>query len=145
LFSAASLHAASAPILIEQNISAVNIGPTGSDKDFKKALLNLDPGSGNDFADAHLTAAANAILFVYRNPRHTDSAPDITSLTLFLLAGGRVPIIGEGNFLDTWIISFASAIAGGSLAAPGVTFNRNAAPVVFNDAYGFDLLVLTGE
>jgi len=109
-------------ILVDQQSSygGYSVGIGGYDWTAFTSALAGQPGGYTigSVGSAASVAAASAILIVTRDNNFgantSFSAAEIANLTAFLSTGGRVVILGEGNFWDTWNNSVVGFASGGS-------------------------------
>lgn len=129
---------ANATILVDQASPYGGYSVGGADWGAFTAALGSQPGgyTVGSVGNAADVAAASAILIVTRDnnfgTNNSLSATETANLTSFLATGGRVAILGEGNFWNLWnnsILAFAS----GGTASSGAVYSGNSAPVVANE------------
>ena len=128
---------ASAGILVDQVSPYGGHYVGGADMGLFTAALASQPGgySIGSVANAADVASASAILIVARDNNFGTNksllANEVANLTSFMATGGRVVIIGEGNFWNEWndsVLAFAS----GGTASSGAVVSGNTAPVGSN-------------
>lgn len=131
---------AQATILVDQVSPYSGHYVGGSDMNLFTAALGNQPGgySIGSIANASDVAGASAILIVTRGINFVDgdalksfSASEVANLNAFLATGGRVVIMGEGNFFDQWNNNLLAFASNGS-ATSGAVVSGNSAPVVAN-------------
>jgi hypothetical protein len=129
---------ASATILVDQASPYGGYSVGGTDWTKFTQALGAQPGgySVGSIGNSADVAAASAIIVVLRDNNFGSnfslSATEIANLTSFAATGGRILLIGEGNFWNNWgnaLLGFASNGA----ATEGTVYSGTATAVVSND------------
>ena len=130
-------HEVNATILVDQQSPYGGYSVGGTDWTAFTSALAGQPGgySVGSIGNAADVAAASAILIVTRDnnfgANFSLSSAEKANLTSFLATGGRVVILGEGNFWNLWNDSVLAFVSGGT-ASSGTVFSGTATANVAN-------------